>query len=137
MFLAHLLPPHPASFNYFSKALLSSSDPVIQTRPQQQTPSVPPSPSTPVPDPSTCAIPSANPFKLGMQYSQSLKPSVLPPLSHLPAWSSPGAELFRGFPCSHSAGSHPSTYFCLQMFLLMDYTHCAWQTDCHQKEGPN
>lgn len=44
MFLAHLLPPHPASLNYFREALLSSSDCVIQTRPQQQGQFLPPLP---------------------------------------------------------------------------------------------
>lgn len=57
MFLAHLLPPHPASFDYFRQALLSSSNPITQTGPQQQGRFLPPVPLL-------CLIPALVQFPL-------------------------------------------------------------------------
>lgn len=57
MFLAHLLPPHPASFDYFRQALLSNSNPVTQTGPQQQGRFLPPLPLL-------CLIPALVQFPL-------------------------------------------------------------------------
>lgn len=120
MFLAHLLPPHP-SCNSSSKALLPSSGCVIREEPSSRVTSS--LPSTPEPDPSTCAIPSADPCKLGRQSCQSLwNLQLFLPWATCQGVLHLGLGCSCGFLCSDSAGSHPSTYFCLQVFLLMDYT---------------